>query len=236
MSGTLGDPAAIVKSDRDIETWGNGLGAGHGPFRRIILRPALDESGKCATVFTMKHLCFALLLNAAPVLADCPEPVDYSAEMDALFDEARQAPNDMAGQAVSAKMWQVWLRAPDEAAQEVLDKGMRLRNVYDFPAALREFDRLVVYCPDYAEGYNQRAFIHFLREDYDRSLDDLDRALALNPDHVGAQSGRALALMNLGRTDQARDQLVQALENNPWLSERFLMADGGPLAPKGKDI
>lgn len=184
----------------------------------------------------MKQLSLLLTFLSAPVFADCPAPADVAAELEALFGAAREAPNDQAGREVSNQMWQIWLRAPDAAAQEVLDRGMRKRDVYDFAGALEDFTRLAEYCPLYAEGFNQRAYVHFLREDYARALVDLDRALRLQPRHVGAQSGRALTLMNLNRVDEARVQLEQALQNNPWLSERFLMATGGPLAPSGKDI
>lgn len=185
----------------------------------------------------MKYvLSLMAFLVASAALGDCPRPDDHSAELSGLFEEARAAKNDMEGRAVSDRMWQVWLRAPDEAAQEALDSGLRRRSSYDFLGAFDAFDRLVAYCPDYAEGYNQRAYISFLREDYEAALVDLDRALAILPQHVAAQSGRALTLMNLGRLDEARDQLQAALKNNPWLSERFLMGEGGPLAPVGKDI
>ncbi|MBW4708446.1 hypothetical protein KX928_11690 [Roseobacter sp. YSTF-M11] len=184
----------------------------------------------------MKRTLLAAILSAGPVFAECPAPGDFTAELEGLFEEARAAANDQAGRAVSDRMWQVWLRAPNEAAQEVLNNGLRRRDSYDFAGALREFDRLAEYCPLYAEGFNQRAYIHFLREDYAEALLDLDKALMLSPLHVPAQSGRALTLMNLGRIDEARAQLLVALENNPWLSERFLMAEGGPLAPAGKDI
>ena len=83
---------------------------------------------------------------------------------------------------------------------------------------------------------SQRAFSYFLTENFDAALVDLDAALRLSPDHVGAQSGRALTLMNLGRIEEARTQMQEALENNPWLSERALLAKGAPLGPKGEDI
>ena len=177
-----------------------------------------------------------LAMLAAPAFADCPAPADTRAELLDLIEQADAAPDIAAGRAVSAAMWEVWLRAPDAAAQEVLDAGMARREGHDFLGAIAEFDRLVAYCPDYAEGYNQRAFAHFLRGDYARALADLDRALDLQPLHVAAQSGRALALMNLGRIDEARVQLLAAVENNPWLSEAALLAEGAPLGPKGRDI
>lgn len=184
----------------------------------------------------MRILIILALLSGPAFAADCPASADTSAELTTLFEEARAAPDSRAGRVVSDKMWQVWLRAPDAAAQEVLDRGMRRRDAYDFLGALTEFDRLVAYCPDYAEGYNQRAYIHFLREDYEKSLTDLDAALALQPQHVAAQSGRALTLMNLGRIAEARAQLLIAVENNPWLSEAALLTEGAPLGPQGEDI
>lgn len=184
----------------------------------------------------MRSFLIVFALASFPAFADCPDAPDIKAELDALIAAANAAKNDMQGQAVSREMWQLWLQAPDAAAQEVLDKGMRARSSYDYITALDAFDRLVSYCPDYAEGYNQRAFIHFLRGDFDSALTDLDATLDISPNHVGAQSGRALTLMNLGLLPEARMQLRAALKNNPWLSERFLMNEGGPLAPVGKDI
>jgi len=180
-----------------------------------------------------------IVLLVAPAFATaetCPPAPDIAAELAGLIDAARAAPDERAGNRVSDQMWQVWLRAPDTAAQEVLDRGMRQRSNYDFVGAYDSFDTLVTYCPDYAEGYNQRAFISFLRADFDAALVDLDRALVLSPDHVGAQSGRALTLMNLGRIGEARLQMLDALANNPWLSERALVADGAPLGPSGEDL
>lgn len=184
----------------------------------------------------MKHACLALLFAAAPAWSDCPAAPDISDDLSKLIAEIRDASSDTAAREISGQMWDLWLQAPDEAAQTVLDEGMRRRASYDFLGAIEAYDRLVAYCPDYAEGYNQRAFILFLQEKFDAALVDLDRALELSPRHVGAQSGRALTLMNLGRLAEARTQLRAALENNPWLSERFLLSEGGPLAPVGEDI
>ena len=179
--------------------------------------------------------CENLIIAPSALLA-CAQPRDIAPEMSVLIAEINAAPDQMTGQAVSAKMWDLWLDAPDAAAQSVLDRGMRQRESYDFVGARDSFTALIDYCPEFAEGYNQRAFIHFLTDNHDAALIDLDRALALSPRHVGAQSGRALTLMNLGRLDEARAQLLAALENNPWLSERFLLAEGGPLAPKGQKL
>ncbi|MEM6759374.1 MAG: tetratricopeptide repeat protein [Pseudomonadota bacterium] len=184
----------------------------------------------------MRYLYFLLAVLAPSALLACATPRDITSEITALINEINAAPDQSSGQRISAKMWELWLDAPDAAAQAVLDRGMRQREAFDYAGALESFTALVNYCPDYAEGYNQRAFVQFLSGNHGAALADLDRALALSPRHVGAQSGRALTLMNLGELEAAREQLLLALENNPWLSERFLLSDGGPLAPKGQEL
>lgn len=184
----------------------------------------------------MRLILFFLLVSSAPAIAECPAAAPIDTALTDLISEIREAPDEASGREISGEMWQLWLKAPDAAAQELLDQGMQQRANYDFLGAVGTFDALIDYCPEYAEGYNQRAFVSFLSGDFENALVDLDKVLVLSPRHVGAQSGRALTLMNLGRLGEARLQLLAALENNPWLSERFLMAEGGPLAPDAQDI
>ncbi|MEM9474799.1 MAG: tetratricopeptide repeat protein [Pseudomonadota bacterium] len=176
------------------------------------------------------RLAAALALFAPAALA-CPALPDRSAEFAALFDEARAAPNEMLGRAASDKMWAIWTTAPDAAAQELLAQGMTARRYGDFLAAIRAFDALTTYCPDYAEGYNQRAFIYFLSGDPAKALPDLERTIAITPDHVGALSGLALTLIQLGREDEAQAYLRDALALNPWIPERGLLKE-----PPGKEL
>ena len=166
----------------------------------------------------------------------CPAAPDHSAALDGLIAEIGEAKNDMDARALSNQMWELWTDAPDATAQELLDRGMRARSSYDFLNAKDALDRLVAYCPDYAEGYNQRAFVSYLSQDFGAALTDLNLTLERSPRHIGALSGKALSLLGLGRIDEARDALDAALELNPWLSERSLAAPGGPLEPIGEDI
>ncbi len=173
---------------------------------------------------------------SGPAVAGCPSAPDHADALTLLFDEAAQATTQSEGRAISDQMWELWTDAPDEIAQAMLEQGMAMRESYDFLGAIATFDRLVDYCPDYAEGYNQRAFVYFLRQEFDLAAQDLDRALALSPRHVAALSGKALTLMALNRLDEARAALAMALALNPWIPERGLAAPGGPLEPPGEDI
>lgn len=189
------------------------------------------------TMQQILHLTAALTVFAAPVWADtCPEAPDHSGSLSALMSEVQAAETEGEARVASNKMWSFWADAPNEQAQAILDRGMSKRAAWDLLGAREEFDALIAYCPDYAEGYNQRAFVHFLGQNFQAALSDLDQALVLSPDHVAALSGRALSLLGLNRIDEARETLQSALELNPWLPERGLLDAGGALAPKGQEI
>lgn len=165
-------------------------------------------------------------LIAAPAFgADCPPPTNHSKEIAGIIEALPLAETEMEGRALSQQLWPLWLDAPNAQAQALLDEGMSRRSVYDFLGARDVLGRLIDYCPDYAEGYNQRAFASYLAQDFAAALIDLDRALAINPNHVAAMSGKALTLMGLGRSDEAQEVLRAAVALNPWLQERALLTE-----------
>lgn len=183
------------------------------------------------TMRTFLSFCGGLALSSTIAAAECPALPDQSAELAELRSKVQSAATEMEGRIYDRQMWELWTRAPDAQSQALLDKGMELRGYADYDGALAQLDALVSYCPEYAEGWNQRAFVHFLRQDFSAALEDLDRTLALNPDHTGALSGKALSLMGMGRMQLAQDVLKEALELNPWLPERGLLVEppGQPL-------
>jgi tetratricopeptide (TPR) repeat protein len=179
----------------------------------------------------MKHAILILAASAFPAFAACPPAPDIAADEMRLFEQIRNAGNELAARPFSNGLWELWTMAPDEPAQALLDQGMSARSSFDFVSAIDALDRLVDYCPNYAEGYNQRAFVNFLRQDYAAALVDLDRAIELSPRHTGAITGKALTLSGLGREDEAQILLREAVELHPWLSERHLLKE-----PPGQEL
>lgn len=145
--------------------------------------------------------------------------------------QLKTAPDENAARALSDQLWQQWLMAPDPKAQDLLDRGMARREGFDLAGAEEILDELVSYCPAYSESWNQRAFVRFLRQNYEGALNDLDRALAITPQHLGAMTGKALTLIGMGRGALAQDILREAVGLNPWLAERALLTD-----PIGTDL
>ncbi len=166
-----------------------------------------------------------LVFSATALAQTCPPVRDQSARFEALVAQIQRAPDETAARVLSIQFWEIWMFAPDDKAQVLLDQGMERFRVYDFDRAIAAFDTLIEYCPQYAEGYNQRAFANFLQQDYALALEDLELALERNPNHIAAMSGKALTLMELGRHEAGQAVLREALKLNPWLVERHRLTE-----------
>ncbi len=179
----------------------------------------------------------ALVLFAAPAAAQtCPPAADDAVARAALIAQMQQAKTAAAASLLMNDYWRLQTVAPDAKAQALLDQGMTERADADLEAARATLDRLVAYCPDFVEGYNQRAFVAFLAADFPAALADLDRVLAVEPNHIGALSGKALVLMGVGRVAEAQRTLRAALALNPWLPERDMLLKPPDGKPAGESL
>ena len=173
-------------------------------------------------------LAAIMLIPFAAMAAD-------AAEREALFRTLREAKTEREGRMAEDAVWRMWMaEAPTATVKEAVAEAMRRREVYDFSGALAILDRVVAEAPFYAEGWNQRAFIRFLRDDFDGSLEDIERALALEPRHFAALAGKALVLMRQGRIEPGQAALRRAVEIHPWLKERSMLIP--PASDGGRDI
>lgn len=169
---------------------------------------------------------FAFCLLAGPLAAQsCPPAPDHTERLSKLIQSLQISRGEGEARVLTNELWSLWTDAPDARAQAMLDEGMGRRASFDLLGARTVLNRLVDYCPDYAEGYNQRAFASYLAHDFAAALVDLDRALEIMPNHVAALSGKGLTLMGLGRHDEAQEVLRAAVALNPWLQERSLLRE-----------
>lgn len=158
-------------------------------------------------------------------------------DRDALFRRLRDARSEREGRMAEDAVWRMWMaEAPTEAVREAVAEAMRRRESYDFDRALAILDGVVADAPAYAEGWNQRAFIRFLKDDFDGSLEDIERTLALEPLHFAALAGKAMILMRQGRMELGQTALRRAVEIHPWLKERSMLIPPPGEVPPGRDI
>lgn len=168
------------------------------------------------------------LIGAAGLSLAVSAPFTLQASTDTqrerLFEALKTAKTEREGRLAENAIWNWWLdQAPTLEVREAIDHGMKRREAYDFEAAEKAFDTAVEQAPDYAEGWNQRAFVRFLRDNIDGSLSDLEKAVELDPDHFAAWSGMYHVLIRMGRPEVAVSALSRAVTIHPWLKERGML-------------
>ena len=138
------------------------------------------------------------------------------ARLDALF--ARLARNDSPDWlSVQNEIWAQWSQSGSPAMDLLLRRAENAMENGQFELALRFLDDLVRLAPDFAEGWNKRATVYFLLEEYGRSVADIARTLALEQRHFGALSGLGMILERLGDKKGAMRAYRRGLEVHPNL-------------------
>lgn len=165
------------------------------------------------------------MLFGAAAQASCPENPNITAQLDREYVSLRFAKFEADAELITQRLWSLWFQAPDDKAQDLLVRGMGRMRAGDLAQADIILSQLITYCPNYAEGYNQRAFARYLSRDFDAALPDLERALEILPRHLGAISGKGLTLKALGFEELADVEFRKARDLNPWTPERDMIQD-----------
>ena len=138
-----------------------------------------------------------------------------SDDLPGLFDELLDAEDAASAARLEARIWREWFEAPDDDARLLMTQLSAAMQSSDSDTALALADRLVELAPGYAEGWNRRATIHYLRGDDDASVADIRETLALEPRHFGAISGLGLIFLRQGDLEAALGAFEQVLAISP---------------------
>ncbi len=171
---------------------------------------------------------FAVCLATSTTAETPEERAEHRAE---LFAALKAAPNEHAAKRVESEIWRFWTTGPNDEASQRLEDAMGRRQSFDFDGALAMLDLLVEAEPEWSEAWNQRAFVRFLRAEYEESLADIARTLELEPKHFGALAGKADILFRRGDIAGGKAVLREAVDIHPWLGMRVLLE-----APPGRKI
>lgn len=138
--------------------------------------------------------------------------------LDGLFGELKQAKDPDEARNLEFVIWQIWMTSDDPVINTLMVQGVSAMGRKDNRLALSKFEQIVAIAPDFAEGWNKRATVHYLTGAYTKSLTDIDRTLALEPRHFGALSGRGLVYAELAEEALALESFEAALAIHPHLA------------------
>ena len=126
-------------------------------------------------------------------------------------------PNEGAAARAATALWEMWHRSGDREVDTLLREGVAVMERRDLAGAEAIFARVIAQAPEFAEGWNKRATVRYVAENYEGSIADCGETLTRNPHHFGALSGQGLCYMALGRHREAAAVFRRALAVHPRL-------------------
>jgi tetratricopeptide (TPR) repeat protein len=138
--------------------------------------------------------------------------------LDNLYAYLATADSDAQARPIALAIERLWLFADSDTIGLLMDRSARAVSVKNLDLAIKLMDSVVDLAPDYAEGWNRRAYVHYLRNDVERMVGDLRRCLALEPNHYRALDGLAQILRETGQKKAALKAYQRLIEVHPTAS------------------
>ena len=171
------------------------------------------------TAIAILLLLAAVAAPLRPLLADQTDD-----RLELLFSRLLEAPGPLEARRLEGEIWTIWLQSDDGAVRILMHDGIDALQQRDYGRALSKFDQMVLIAPDFAEGWNKRATVHYLLGNYAQSLGDIAKTLALEPRHFGALAGRGLVYVELEDERRALEAFEEALAIHPNLTSAAINA------------
>jgi tetratricopeptide (TPR) repeat protein len=161
---------------------------------------------------------------------------DRTKGLDFLFGALKVAPDDDSAKHVEARIWALWTQTNSDTTALLMTRAKAAMDAKQMDVALKLLDAVVKLRPDYVEGWNRRATLYYLQNDYTRSLEDIEQVLIREPRHFGALAGLGMIMQELGDDKRALDAFRKALDVNPHLDKVPELVKSLTEKVEGRDI
>jgi Flp pilus assembly protein TadD len=143
----------------------------------------------------------------------------HELSLDDLFEKLAGASANPAGKAVENEILNRFSKSGSDTTDLLMRWATEAIEEKNYAMSLDILDQVIVLKPDFAEAWNKRATVNFLREDHASSLSDIRQTLALEPRHFGALSGLGIILEQTGKKEAALAVFRKALAIDPLLDK-----------------
>jgi tetratricopeptide (TPR) repeat protein len=116
-----------------------------------------------------------------------------------------------------AILWRTWCRSSNSEIDRIFRAGVNAMQNGLLDDAESFFATVIDAAPDFAEGWNKRATVRYMRKNFHGAIADCQETLARNPNHFGAASGQGLCHLSLSQYREAAVCFRRALEIHPHL-------------------
>jgi len=165
-------------------------------------------------------------LQSAPALS-------RDQQLDALFKTLKDAKSDAEATAAENSIAAIWMKSGSDTVDLLMGWTEDAIHEKDYPLALDYLDRVITLKPDYVEGWNTRATVEYLDDDYGASIADIEKTLKIEPRHFGALVGLATILREIGQDKRSLEVFRYVYGIDPHLPHVKQAID--ELTAKGAD-
>jgi tetratricopeptide (TPR) repeat protein len=137
--------------------------------------------------------------------------------LNALFAELKRERNEKAAERIANRIWEAWAHSGSASIDLMMGWSKTAMDAKKFDVALDFLDQVVTISPAYAEGWNRRATVHFMMQNYAKSMADINHTLQLEPRHFGALSGMGQILKSAGNNELALQAYQRVLDIYPMM-------------------
>lgn len=166
--------------------------------------------------------------NSAPEKAKAEARAEIT--VDTLFADLRRESDPQKAKRISSDIVRRWSDSGSATANLLMQWSHDAIEKKKQALALDFLDQVTILFPDYVEGWNRRATLHFMMGHFGKSMADINHVLTLEPRHFGALAGMA-AIMEANENEElalkAWEQVLAVYPANRQAQEKV-----GELADK----
>ncbi|QLL63151.1 tetratricopeptide repeat protein [Sinorhizobium mexicanum] len=190
-------------------------------------------------IFVTSILACLAALAASPGNAQAAEPAPQTEtanlttpkqRLDSLFADLKKERDEAKARQVADRIRMEWQDSGSATVNLLMQWADKAIADDKKPIALDILDQVIALAPNYVEGWNRRATLHYQMGNYRKSMSDINRVLAIEPRHFGALAGMATMLSAAGKDELAMRAWQQFLDIYP--SDRKAQEQLGELAEK----
>jgi tetratricopeptide (TPR) repeat protein len=154
--------------------------------------------------------------GAGRTLDKLPQTAEEKAKLlNDLYAHLATAEDEQAAKPIAETIERLWLYSGSDTINLLMERSAAALAAKNSELALKLLDNVVALAPDYAEGFNRRAYVLFSQNNLESAVGDLRRALALEPNHFKALDGLFQIWREHGNKRGALRVVKQLLEVNP---------------------
>jgi tetratricopeptide (TPR) repeat protein len=144
---------------------------------------------------------------------------DSAKTLDELFTALKLSKSEAIASDIANNIREEWVSSGSATVDLLMQWSLQAMNRRDNSAALDFLDQVVTLKPDFAEGWNRRATLHFTMNNYSKSMLDIEKTLQLEPRHFGALAGMGMIFLSLDKKEQALAVYKRALDVYPLMRD-----------------